>query len=70
MKDILRIEIKNPKAKEVLHLLQAWQWIKLVGDGGEEAVDQPKKSLRGILSKEEGESLLKHIQTLRNEWGG
>ena len=69
MKDILRIEIKNPKAKEVLSQLEEMGWIKVLNDGSVPPVPIELKKFRGILTKEQGKELQKHIQTIRNEWG-
>ena len=70
MKDILHIEIKNPKAKELLSQLEEMGWIKVLNEGSVQPVSMELKKFRGILTKEQGKELQKHIQTLRNEWGG
>ena len=70
MKDILHIEIKNPKAKELLSQLEEMEWIKVLNEGSVQPALMEFKNFRGILTKEQGKELQKHIQTLRNEWGG
>jgi hypothetical protein len=70
MKDILHIEIKNPKAKELLSQLEEMEWIKVLNEGSEQPVSMELKNFKGILTKEQGKELQKHIQTSRNEWGG
>lgn len=70
MKDILHIEIKNPKAKELLSQLEEMGWIKVLDEGSVQPVPIELKKFRGILTKEQGKELQKHIQTLRDEWGG
>ena len=70
MKDILHIGIKNPKAKELLSLLEEMGWIKVLDEGSLQPVPIEPKKFRGILTKEQGKELQKHIQTIRNEWGG
>jgi hypothetical protein len=70
MKDILHIEIKNPKAKELLSQLEEMEWIKVLDEGSVPPFSMELKKFRGILTKEQGKELQKHIQTLRNEWGG
>ena len=70
MKDILHIEIKNPKAKELLSQLEEMGWIKVLNEGSVQPVPIELKKFRGILTKEQGKELQKHIQTIRNEWGG
>lgn len=69
MKDILHIEIKNPKAKELLSQLEEMGWIKVLNEGSVQPVPIELKKFRGILTKEQGKELQKHIQTLRNELG-
>ena len=68
MKDILHIEIKNPKAKELLSQLEEMGWIKVLDEGSVQPVPIELKKFRGILTKEQGKELQKHIQTLRDEW--
>lgn len=70
MKDILHIEITNPKAKELLSQLEEMGWIKVLNEGSVQPVPNELKKFRGILTKEQGKELQKHIQTLRDEWGG
>lgn len=70
MKDILRIEITNPKAKDLLEQLEELNWIKVLNEGSVPPVSLELKKFRGILTKEQGKELQKHIQTLRDEWGG
>ena len=70
MKDILHIEIKNPKAKELLSQLEEMGWIKVLDEGSVQPVPIELKKFRGILTKQQGKELQKHIQTLRDEWGG
>ena len=49
MKDILHIEIKNPKAKEVLSQLEEMGWIKVLNDGSVPPVPIELKKFRGIF---------------------
>ncbi len=69
MKDILHIEIKNPKAKELLSQLEEMGWIKVLDEGSVQPVPIELKKFRGILTKEQGKELQKHIQTFRDECG-
>lgn len=66
MKDILHIEMKNPKAKELLSQLEEMGWIKVLDEGSVQPVPIELKKFRGILTKEQGKELQKHIQTLRD----
>jgi len=63
------IEITNPKAKDLLEQLEELNWIKVLNEGSEQSVSMELKKFRGILTKEQGKELQKHIQTSRNEWG-
>jgi hypothetical protein len=63
------IEITNPKAKDLLEQLEELNWIKVLNEGFEQPVSTELKNFKGILTKEQGKELQKHIQTSRNEWG-
>ncbi len=63
------IEITNPKAKDLLEQLEELNWIKVLNEGSVPPVSLELKKFRGILTKEQGKELQKHIQTIRNEWG-
>jgi hypothetical protein len=69
MQDKLIIEITNPKAKDLLEQLEELNWIKVLNEGSVHPVSMELKKFRGILTKEQGKELQKHIQTIRNEWG-
>lgn len=69
MQDLLFIEIKNPKAKDLLNHLEELHWIKVIDQKTEDYSELPKKKFRGILSKKEGDDLKNHIETMRAEWG-
>ena len=62
------IEITNPKAKDLLEQLEELNWIKVLNEGSVPPVSLELKKFRGILTKEQGKELQKHIQTLRDEW--
>ena len=63
------IEITNPKAKDLLEQLEELNWIKVLNEGSVPPVSLELKKFRGLLTKEQGKELQKHIQTIRNEWG-
>jgi len=69
MQDKLIIEITNPKAKDLLEQLEELNWIKVLNEGSVQPVSMELKKFRGILTKEQGKELQRHIQTIRNEWG-
>lgn len=62
------IQLNDRKAAALLYELEELQIIKVL----EETISTEKPKLsdkyRGIISKEEGEKLNKHIQQMRNEW--
>ena len=69
MQDKLIIEITNPKAKDLLEQLEELNWIKVLNEGSVQPVPMELKKFRGILTKEQGKELQKHIQTFRDECG-
>jgi hypothetical protein len=69
MENTWLIEITNPKAKDLLEQLEELNWIKVLNEGSEQPVSMELKNFKGILTKEQGKELQKHIQTSRNEWG-
>lgn len=62
------IQLTNQKAAGLLHELEELHLIKVI----EENIfaEEPKLSekYKGVISKEEGEKLNKHIQQMRSEW--
>ncbi len=68
MENTILIKVTNHKALRLLHELEELQLIKVV----EENIPKKGKKLsdkyRGILNKEQGKDLKKHIQQMRNEW--
>lgn len=62
------IQIFNNKAYKFLKSLEELQLIKIIK--GKKSTPKAKLSdkYRGILSKEEGENLNRHIDQMRNEW--
>ena len=54
----------------LLSQLEEMEWIKVLNEGSVTPVSMELKKFRGILTKEQGKELQKHIQTFRNEWGG
>jgi hypothetical protein len=67
MENTMLIELTNHKAIKLLRDLEELKLIKVL----KENVAQPKKlsdKYRGSISKEDGESLLKHIEESRNGW--
>ena len=68
--DTVLIEIKDDRAYQFLQSLEELNVIKVLND---EVKNNPKKNasaFRGALqlTEEEHNSLMKHIETIRNEW--
>ena len=63
----ITVELINNHAMQLLQDLEAMHIIKLLKT---ETDSKPKLSnkYRGILTKEQGEDLNKHINQMRNEW--
>jgi hypothetical protein len=69
MDNTMLIELTNQKAAGLLHELEELHLIKVLKKNG--STDKPKLSdkYRGVFTKEDSESLNRHIQTMRDEWG-
>ena len=66
--DTMLIQLTNQKAIGLLHELEELHLIKVLKENIMQ--DKPKLSdkYKGILSKEEGQSLNEHIKQMRTEW--
>ncbi len=62
------IQLNDQKAAALIHELEELHLIKVLEENI--STEKPKLSdkYKGIISKEEGEKLNKHIQKMRNEW--
>lgn len=69
MKNTIIIEVTNQKALGLLHELEELELIRVV-KGNLVSGKRPKLSekYRGIINKEQGEELNKHIHQMRGEW--
>ena len=67
MTNTITVELTHSRALQLLQDLEAMQIIRLFNN---KPVAQQKLSdkYRGVLTKEEGKSLNKHINNMRNEW--
>lgn len=68
MDNTMIIQITNAKAVRLLHELEELHLIKVLKENI--ATTKPKLSgkYKGIISKEQGQSLNKHIKQMRSEW--
>ena len=66
MDNTMLIQVTNQKAIGLLHELEELDLIKVL----KENLTKTKLSdkYKGIISKEQGESLDKHIEQMRSEW--
>jgi len=66
--DTMLIQVTNQKAVGLLHELEELHLIKVLKENI--STDKPNLSdkYKGILNKEQGESLNEHIKQMRNEW--
>lgn len=66
--DTMLIQLTNQKAAGLLHELEELHIIKVLKEN--KAGTKPKLSdkYKGMISKEQGESLNDHIKQMRSEW--
>ena len=62
----VQIEVLNEEAMAILEQLERLNLIKMVEQSG--ARNRKKKNWIGVISKETGQKMLKHVETSRNEW--
>ena len=66
--DTMLIELTNHKATGLLYYLEGLNLIKIV-QGNIEPVDKKlSDKYRGIMTREQGQDLKRHINEMRNEW--
>ena len=63
----LTIEVTNQKALRLMEELEALNIIKVIKRETKEKTNLADK-YKGILNKEQGESLNQHIEQMRSEW--
>lgn len=67
--DTMLIQLTNQKAAGLLHELEELHLIKVLKKNIKTETKLSEK-YKGIISKEEGQELNKHIQQMRSEWNG
>jgi hypothetical protein len=68
MDNTMLIQITNQKAIGLLHELEELHLIKVLKENIAPAKTKLSEKYKGIISKEQGESLQKHIKQMRSEW--
>lgn len=68
MDNTMTIQITNAKAIRLLHELEELQLIKVLKENFTTAKPKLSDKYKGIISKEQGQSLKEHIKQMRSEW--
>lgn len=68
MNDIILIHVKNQKARKLLHELEELQLIKVLQENCAPVRTKLSDKYRGIISRDQGQSLNQHIKQMRSEW--
>jgi hypothetical protein len=68
MINTMLIQLTNQKAVGLLHEMEELHLIKVLKETAVAAKPKLSDTYKGMLSKEEGEKLTKHIKQMRNEW--
>jgi hypothetical protein len=68
MENTMLIQITNKKAVGLIHELQELHLIKVLEENFKPAKQKLSDKYKGIISREEGQKLQKHIKQMRNEW--
>ena len=66
--ETILIQLKHAKARKLLEELEDMEIIKLLGQPSQKNSAIKSSQLRGSLSKETTDALLKHITESRMEW--
>jgi hypothetical protein len=71
MEDTMLIQLTNKKAAGLLHEMEDLELIKVLEENIHTPTDAKIKlsnKYKGIISKEQGQSLNNHIKQMRSEW--
>lgn len=66
--ETILIQLTNHKAAGLLHELEELNLIKVLKENKVDANSKLSDKYRGIISKEQGNSLNEHIKQMRSEW--
>ena len=68
MENTMLIQLTNEKAAGLLHELEELQLIKVIKENTSTTGSKLSEKYKGIISKEQGKLLHKHIKQMRSEW--
>jgi hypothetical protein len=68
MDNTMLIQLTNQKAAGLLHELEELHLIKVLKENLVPAKTKLSDKYKGIISKEQGQSLNEHIKQMRSEW--
>ena len=68
MDNTMLIQVTNQKAIKLLHELEELHLIKVLKENVAFTKTKLSGKYKGIISKEQGQSLNEHIQQMRSEW--
>jgi hypothetical protein len=68
MDNTMLIQVTNQKAIGLLHELEELRLIKVLEENYVPVKSKLSDKYKGIITKEQGQSLNKHIKDMRNEW--
>lgn len=68
MDNIMLIQVTNQKAIGLLHELEELHLIKVLKENFTPVKTKLSNKYKGIISKEQGQSLNEHIKQMRSEW--
>jgi hypothetical protein len=68
MDNTMLIQLTNQKAVGLLHELEELHLIKVLKENLAPAKTKLSDKYKGIISKEQGQSLNEHIKQMRSEW--
>ena len=66
--DTMLIELTDQKATGLLHELEGLNLIKILRGNVEPVKIKLSDKYKGIISREQGQDLKRHINEMRNEW--
>ena len=68
MENTMLIQLTNEKAAGILHELEELRLIKVLKQNISSAKPKLSEKYKGIISKEQGQSVNEHIKQMRSEW--
>ncbi|HMU78554.1 MAG TPA: hypothetical protein PKK18_13110 [Chitinophagales bacterium] len=68
MDNTMLIQVTNQKAVGLLHELEELRLIKVLKENFAPVKTKLSDKYKGIMSKEQGKNLNKHIKQMRSEW--